>query len=200
VEKSPRKLVVKVPDREEITAAFEPYVAAVGRVVHAWNFLQEKLALIFAAMSGADHEIALAIWYSTENDRAQRQMFRAAINASPAKRWAATARDDLLWLLNRADELADAINNAIHVPCSAYTSDAGTEMAAAFHTGNPRARRLVGKHLIDEFLWCEEYAETLSRFAITTASALQDSRFEWPAKPGVPSRGRRRSLSGERKA
>jgi hypothetical protein len=39
--------------------AFDDYVAAVGRVSHAWNHLHEQFAELFAIVSAADQQVAL---------------------------------------------------------------------------------------------------------------------------------------------
>ena len=189
--------IITMPSEAEIRGAFDPYVTAIGRVAYAWNYLHEILGRLFAAVTGADPGIMLAVWYSTESDRTQREMLRAAIEA-----WAKTQRkspspdaySDLLWLINEANKLADARNNAVHAPCSIYTSEHGTEVGAAFHTGHARARRLWGKNLIDEFLWCEECAETLSVFGVGAVAAFAIERNAWPHKPQIPSRNKKRTF------
>ena len=183
------------PSDEERKAAFEAYTLAVGKVAHAWNYLHEKLGQLFVVVSGADRKIALAIWYSTDSDRAQRLMLRAAVAASGKDRWpsALLAPDDLKWLLDRADELAEQRNNVIHAPCSLYISP-GTpvrsELGASFLHGHPRARKLMGKKLLVEFDWCERFAETLSDFTQRVETGLAFSeRYPWPERPRLPTRG-----------
>ena len=98
-------------------------------------------------------------------------MLRAAVNANSG-RWdkLPKALDDLKWLRDRADELADHRNDAVHAPCSIYILDWGAEMGPAyFAAANPRvknlnAKNLKGKQLIAEFDWCEKYAWTLIGF------------------------------------
>jgi len=138
--------------------------------------------------------VALAIWYSTKSDRAQRDMLRAAFTGATPRRWKELpkALDDLKWLVDRVDEVAEERNNAIHAPCSLYirgSENGGSEMGAAFFNGNPRARNLKGKRLLAEFDWCERYAEALSRFTqeLETAIAFPD-RYPWPERPSRPAR------------
>jgi hypothetical protein len=190
-------VIVRPPTEERVRAAFEAYTLAVGKVAHAWNYLHEKLGQLFAVITGADREIALAVWYSTDNDRAQRNMLKAAVAATTAERWASfsKAADHIKWLLDRADEVAEYRNNAIHTPCSLYIGGGefgGSEMGASFFHGHPRAKKLVGKKLIIEFDWCERYAETLSRFAQKVETAIAfPSKYPWPDKPTPPVRNRR---------
>jgi hypothetical protein len=106
----PATRIVAIPPDTEIATVFLAYATAVGKVAHAWNYLQERLARIFVAITAIDHSIALAIWYSTENDRAQRSMLQAVIEVSPDDRWQSiseTVKDDLKWLLNNKNDLAD---------------------------------------------------------------------------------------------
>jgi hypothetical protein len=66
--------IVKWPSDEEWVTAFETYTLALGKVAHAWNYLHEKLARLFCVVVAADPAICLGIWYSTTNERAQRDM------------------------------------------------------------------------------------------------------------------------------
>jgi hypothetical protein len=173
---------------EDTIEAFDAYVAAVGKVAHAWNYLHERLGVLFVAVTGMERNVALSIWYSVKSDRAQRDMLKAAIDATNSERstkWP-EAPDDLKWLLERAEALAEARNNAVHAPCSLYIGGSGSEMGASFFDGNPRAKNLMGKELLVEFAWCERFAETLSRFAemLGTAIAFPD-RFPWPERPKI---------------
>jgi len=181
------------------TSAFEPYVAAVGRLNYAWNNLHETLSKLFVAIASPTlPNIILSVWHSTRSDRGQRDMLLAALVASPEDRWSPRLpgpRNALIWLVQRVDELAESRNDAVHTPCSVYASQDGeAEVAAAFFSANPRARKLTGKKLIDEFLWCEEYCEVLDIFASEALAALIDERRPWPDTPDLPTRGRKRSL------
>ena|SRR5258708_375181 len=94
--------------RLNLNEIFEPYVLALGKVAHAWNYLQEALALLFCTITGMDESIALAIWHSTTNDRTQREMLRAAIGASIDDRWSRLPSDDVLGT-HRGDDVAPSI-------------------------------------------------------------------------------------------
>jgi hypothetical protein len=116
-------------------------------------------------------------------------MLRAKVNATNSERSKTlpdAATDDLIWLLERADELADDRNNAVHAPCSVYISGSGSEMGAAFFNGHPRARKLEGIDLLVEFAWCATYAATLSRFTEMLAVAIAfPERYQWPQRPKI---------------
>jgi hypothetical protein len=203
----PKPDVVTWPSDEESVRVFEAYTLAVGKVAHAWNYLHEKLALLFCAVVRAeDRAVPLAIWYSTTNERAQRLMLRDAFEASRAPsvvlpkvanridRWEAfpKAASDFKWLDKSLDALSGARNNAIHAPCSLYVGggDAGgSVMGAAFLQGHPRAVEIRGKRILLEFDWCERYAETLTRFVTKVESAIvSNAGYPWPSRPTLPSR------------
>ena len=66
-----------------IKAKMEPYVTALGKVAHAWNYLQEALGQLFCAVTGLENDgTGEAIWHSLNSDRAQRDMLRAATLAT----------------------------------------------------------------------------------------------------------------------
>ena len=75
-----------------------------------------------------------------------------------------------------------------------YIGHKSIEFGATFASGHLRARRLMGKKLIEEFLWCEESAETLSGLGIGALSAFADERNAWPDRPYMPSREKKRTL------
>jgi hypothetical protein len=131
-----------ITDQEQ-THAFQQYALVVGRLSHAWNDLHLKLGELFASLIGADdEEVALAVWYSTENDRAQRNMLRATVEASRPDRWKETpkAPEEVKWVLDRVDnQLADARNNAIHAPCALYVG--GSRDGPMFAEMRPTSRR-----------------------------------------------------------
>jgi hypothetical protein len=60
---------------------------------------------------------------------------------------------------------------------------------------NPRAKNLIGKELLIEFAWCENYAENLSRFTQHLGAAIAfPDRYAWPEQPKILSR---ENFSGE---
>jgi hypothetical protein len=178
---------------------FVEYVSAVGRVAYAWNHLQESLGQIFAAVvPGSPHNVMLAIWYSEPNDRAQRRLLRAAVNAGALDRrplpFPKHAADDILWLLERADNLGFRRDQTIHAPCSMITDAEGTEMAAAFYHGNPLAKQLKGKKLLTEFAFSEWRAEQLIFYSQQIYEGLL--RGTWPSSKPALDRLPRRQPAG----
>jgi hypothetical protein len=194
--------VVKFPTDEDLHAAFGPYVAAIGKVVHAWNYLHEKLGQLFVVVVGTERAITLGIWYSTRSDRAQRNMLRAAVLASPGDRWKPrllTVREDMLWLLDQADSLAEQRNNAVHIPCAAATDEHGTEMVAAFFGSNPRVHKLRGIRLLDEFAWCERSAEILTRYTMGLETTITFDTYPCPRRPPLPTRRQAQPPKGKKR-
>ena len=52
-----------------VKAKMEPYVMALGKVAHAWNYLQEALGQLFCAVTGLENDnTGQAIWHSVAND------------------------------------------------------------------------------------------------------------------------------------
>jgi hypothetical protein len=176
--------------RDAVDAKMEPYVMALGKVAHAWNYLQEALGQLFCAVTGLEEmNIGTAIWHSTTNDRAQREMLRAAVNATSHKRLTADlpkAKEDLIWLLNQADKVAEQRNNAIHAPMSVSISGREIELTPAFYYGNPRAHKLMGRDILTEFAWYEHCADTLTLFAREARQAIGRASAPWPGRPQLP--------------
>jgi len=183
--------------RDGAQEAFEAYALALGQVAYTWNYLQDELGQLFVVVTGMDDRTALSVWYSSDNDRVQRNMLKAAILASNKDRWLPrfqTARDDMLWLVHQANALSDQRNNAIHAPTTMVTMHAGREMVAsisAYINGHPRARRLWGKRLLTEFSWCAQTADTLSAFTRQATQALRNELMPWPDRPALPARGQK---------
>ena len=193
---------IRSPTEEQIKATWEPYVAALGKVAHAWNYLQEALGHLFTQVTGFGSKIPYAIWYSSNNDRTQRQMLRAAIEALPEDHWGSRlprARDDIIWLIDEADKVANKRNDAIHAPCSITISARGFEITPEYFFGNPRARSLKKKNILKEFAWYELSAETLTRFARDATTAIASKQGAWPGRPRMPTPGQGQSHREEKK-
>ncbi len=196
--------ITSMPSADVIAQKFSEYVAALGKVAHAWNYLQERLGQLFVAiLPTSPHNVLLAIWYSEPNDRAQRRMLRAAINAGALKLHGAAellpqnANEDILWLLKEADDLSVRRDQAVHAPCMIATGAEGTEMAAAFFHGHPLADQLRGKKLLYEFDLSEWRAEALSRYAMQIENRLmRDGKIPWPDKRPSLSRELHRQQRG----
>ena len=183
--------VIKAPPPDRIEKVFEPYAREVGKLVAAWNQLQERLGELFSTIVSKDHPgIALAVWYSTQSDRTQREMLRGAKEASAAAGLLnERAASDIKWLLDRSEELAHQRNDALHAPVAFYTDQDGTKLMTEYFFGNPRASNLKDKNLSDEFSWYEKKATCLSGFALRCSICLRNADFPWIERPQLPNRG-----------
>ncbi|CAN7771373.1 hypothetical protein LJR245_007552 [Rhizobium leguminosarum] len=188
-----------LPTCEEGAANLKEYTEAVGKVVQSSNYLQEKLALLLAAILQTDLTVTLAMWYSTDNDRIQRNFLRAAASAAKSERWNGPpyARKDILWLLHEADTLASMRSLAVNAPCSLYIAgpkEEYLELGPAFFQGHPRLddqkNKIFGSSIFIEFDYYERFANTLSVFAIEIQSKLLslESATPWPVRPKLPGR------------
>jgi hypothetical protein len=127
---------VTLPTGEKRQEAIDAYTRAVGRVSGAWNYLHGTLGELFAVVIGGDAELVIAKWRLLANDRAQRKKLRAAINAACPERWkqTPTAPADLLWVLERVDELSIVRNDAIYAPVMLHIGAEIVEVNVALHT------------------------------------------------------------------
>ena len=199
------RYVAKAPRLEDAERAFDLYVQEVGRVVYAWNLLHEHLGALFArVVGGHDSKVTMAVWYSPTNDRAQRDLLRSAVtaaNSDPAwKRLPEMARTDLLWALDRINELGSKRDDAIHAPTELDASILKEgEMAAAILSGHRRVKNLVGKNLLTEFDFLENYAHVLRRFIQQATNALNADNPTWPERPKPPDRQPKKALLARRR-
>ena len=196
---------IRYPTDSEVRIVFADYVAAVGRVAHAWNYLHETLGRLFVRIVGGhSREVTAAIWYSPFSDRAQREMLKEALSAcgsdSAWQRLPEHARTDLFWLLEQANKLGFRRDDAVHAPCILITSVEGTEMGSSVLSGHRRARNLVGKDILTEFDWLERYIEGLNRFTGWATEALTIGNPTWPERPSPPDRRAKKNLQSARQS
>jgi hypothetical protein len=185
----PPRRTVRMPTEEERETAFAAYALAVGRVAYAWNFLHGALGQLFVLVNGAERQIALAVWYSTESDRGQRRMLQAAAEASTDDRWpiAVKAKGDIEWMVKETNKLAEHRNTAVHAAAALHVGVDGVEMGPNFWNGSPRAARLLGKKLLAEFEWCEQCVREMTWFVNKAETALAfPETYPWPERPDLP--------------
>jgi hypothetical protein len=185
--------MTKRPTEKQLDKAFAPLALEIGKLNRAWNMLHEHLGSLFAhIVNNSNLSIPLAVWYSTPSDRSQREMLRAAINAFGALdvQKHPTAKDDIKWLLNQCDPLADRRNDALHAPLVITSTDSRKiiEILPHYFLGNPRARKLKDKNILDQVRRYRTMAETLRDYALSLWFHLgqQDS---WPQRPLMPTLG-----------
>jgi hypothetical protein len=173
--------------------AFLPVAREIGYLAHSWNSLHEQLGVIFAYMIlPATITIPLAIWYSTNNDRSQREMLRAANRAWVVRNKSKFQKmsNELVWLLNEADKLADKRNDALHAPLSILMDTSTFEfwVEPNYFWGNPRARKLEGKDLRLEFKKYRAQIRCLNDYAVRIHLHLA-SLTPLPERPSLPTDG-----------
>jgi hypothetical protein len=103
--------------------------------------------------------------------------------------------DDAKWLINRADELSHARNDALHAPLYDISKvplqyPIPTEPISPNRWRfNPRAISLARRrNLLDEFNYCRDTAIVLADYANEINRALINTQRPWPDKPQLPTR------------
>ena len=189
--------------QRRLAQAFRPIAAEVGWISYEWNRLHEALGQLFALIiphkGTIPHEMGFAIWYTTTNERAQREMLKAAVKI-------AHAQDDLSrqpvygeieWILNQVNALAGRRNNAIHAPFAFvhHTDTDAVEIIPDIWFGHPRASELKDATLHDEFRWYRDHLSKLATHAgwLAFNFAFDPDIFPLPKRPVLPPRGHYRS-------
>lgn len=156
---------------DEMDALLAPLEQAIGRLVVNWGTLHDDLAVLFAAVMGLypnGMHIALAAWQSHSNDRAQREMLRAAAIArfNPANQRPSVDPflKEIEWLLNQCDRAAEPRNNIVHASYTLSHTENGPETSSSDFFGNRRSKNLVGKDLVGEAVRCSDTSRALSVF------------------------------------
>jgi hypothetical protein len=185
---------------EHFRQAFAPYIAAVGSVIDASNKLQQGISFLFLAVTGMSQQIGLAMWYSIQNDRTQRSMLSAAIDAIPDEEWekrSPSATADLKWFLDTANDLAECRNSAAHMPVSLAVADNKLVAIPVYFFGNPRAVKLKDADIVAEFIWCRDCAKELLEFCGKLETAISHPPYPWPERPALPVPLQRSSPRGQ---
>jgi hypothetical protein len=194
-----------LPSDSVLNATWAPYIVSLGEVAHGWNHLQEEIGKLFCLVSDLSNSMGMSIWHSSKSDRAQRDMLEGALSARISdEEWSEKypkAVDDIRWLLCRVNGVADQRNDAIHAPCSLGIEGDELEIMPIVFFGNPRARKLCGKDILNEFGWYVKCAGTLKAFTREIESALMEPRglYPWPERPHLPTLEPSRRHKGQRR-
>jgi hypothetical protein len=180
--------IIRPPGQEQLQRKFKPYAVELGLLVYSWNRLQDKLLSLFWAVLGTPSaSVPQAIWHAILSDRAQRQMLLAASRVAPLRN--ERARADIKWIIDHVERFEDKRNDAIHSPLTFMTDHTGTALASAWISGNPRAKKLRDKNLLNEFRWYSETAAVLGSFAQRIYFRLKIETLDeepWPERPQLP--------------
>jgi hypothetical protein len=182
------RIIVR-PTAEGLARKFKPYAVELGYLVYSWGRLQEVLGRLFWVLSGISNgHHALAIWYAVPSDRTQREMLRALVESKHSSRLNEypRAKADLIWMINRANSLADQRNDAIHSPFILIVNYRSTKLRSAHLDGHPRAIKLKDKDLKVEFRHYADSVDVLSLFGEAALRSLRKVDPAWPDRPLLP--------------
>lgn len=194
----------------------KPCVSAIGRLSLAWNALHEQLVAIFHVLLdrgirkldeyGMEDDVderPIKLWNSAKFDRPKRELLRVVIETVTDEERASFPKlvDDLTWLLQRADWLEDARNDAVHSPLlyigatKAMREAFGIIIMPNLLYGNPHSAKLAKKGLLNEFRWCRDTVLALRDSAnlISGSLALGTALLLWPDRPFLPNRGEKKA-------
>ncbi len=158
------------PTDDELEKLLEPTAMELGKLVFAYNRMQDKLGLLYWAILGKEHsKLAAKNWHEQRSDGLQRKLLReaAATKIWPEDFVATNIQQDIEWLLDEAKIMGEQRNDAMHASYVMLTNELGSVPASNFFSGNPRAKNLAGKNLLTEFLRYRKRAEALAGYART---------------------------------
>jgi hypothetical protein len=185
------KLITPKQREREKARVFRPLAIELGWIVYEWNRLHAAMGELFADVvskgnPGLGLSIGLSIWNSlTTNERAQRDMLRAAVDAA----WPGSSKprdhQDISWILNKVNALAGRRNVAIHSPLVFLINQlsGSIEISPLHFFGNPRAAELKGKSLLEEYRWYRDHLSKLADFALPLHYAIMFPEHAWPDRP-----------------
>ncbi len=183
--------ILTFKSEEEYEKILEPYALEIGKLVFSWNRMQEKFGKLYWAVLGKESGAeADEKWNSLYSDREQRKLLRGAAikKVWPETQSSPTKLEDIEWLLDQAETLAEKRNDAVHASYVMLTDGEGTRTVANSFSGNRRAKNLEGKELLQEFPQYRVCAERLAQYAQIMQYHLNfPSQYpEWPARPILP--------------
>lgn len=167
----------------------EKHATKTGHTIRLWNLLQDTMGNIFAEIAlPSNHDMAYAIWYSQENDRAQRKMLKAAALVEFGDK--SKIYKELKWICDRADSLAEDRNNVVHVSYSSNLDSTGQfiEYAPSSRRGHSRAEQMKDKDVFAKLDTVQKHCQDLFGYLIHLAPiiAFPDQQQTWPERPSLP--------------
>lgn len=134
-----------------LNETLDQYAEKIGHVAMSWSRMQEHLGQLFAYLVSPLHPMrGWAAWHAIASDLAQRAMLAAVVRETyedPKD----PMRVEIEWMLGRIAALLDNRNGAVHVAFQMGIGDTEVTMVPIDQTGNPRAKKLAGRELRDDF-------------------------------------------------
>lgn len=190
-----------MPASERYTsAAYRPYVMAIGQIALAWNDLHESIGVLFNSITTiATDDKVQAAFQAIDSDRLKRKMLKAAFSQLDAKeiRLNPTAVDDIKWACGQIDALEEARNNAIHSPLHMFVFSREFNLPHGVLPndvyGNTRAAKLRNKDLLTEYRYVRDATIVLRDFidGIEESWNWTYRRSSAPVRPQLPNRGQK---------
>jgi tRNA A-37 threonylcarbamoyl transferase component Bud32 len=143
--------------------------------------------------------VGMSVWHATYNDRTQRDMLSAAVNALPKEYLRERIADEIRWLLTESEKLAERRNTALHSPLVFVIYADHYELMPMHFFGNPRAKKLAKKDLLKEFTWYRGCAAALAHYAELLHYALCFDNYALPDRPQLPSLGQSQTRTRPRR-
>lgn len=177
----------KYPHRNFRDESFESIALALGQVALAWNDLHLSLSGLFGTVVHIGNGVMSgAIWNSLHSDKAQRDMLQAAITTNAlGYELKNKTREEILWVLNRSQKLANDRNNALHVP---LVRAAEGEVVSFFGLGNQRALNLKDNNLERLFSCVYEDIMILSGYVDGIEESIRRPQIDFPIRPRLTNR------------
>ena len=182
-----------VPSLPYTHRAFRPYAIALGELALAWNDLHVSLSLLFSTLLGAGNiGPSQAVWQNIASDRMQRNVLSALASElfdryeTSGTRSKDRRREEIKWLCDRATDLEDFRNDALHSPLWGLSKPEGPYIAPVTGLGHIRASKLLGTNLLIEFRLCRDAITSLRNYAMEVDQCLTKGGT-WPKRPRLPS-------------
>lgn len=196
---------VRKKARNYTSKSFRPYAMATGQSVLVWNDLHEMLAFIYWVFQHYDDKV-LSAWNAARLDQNKRKPLVTAIAKMRTTSKAEYIRDDLRWLVEQIDDVAEIRNDTVHAPLifieptdawALFGRNGGVTPLTTFD--NRRAQNLGAKpELLEEFRWYRDGFTVLRDYALAIGAGLSNDDAPWPDRPACPKPKSRKRTSPRR--
>jgi hypothetical protein len=123
------------------------------------------------------------------SDRIQREMLRASLEARYADTTSKPREyEEIIWVLNQLQSLAGKRNTALHLPIIFVNdliarTENDIEIMPHYFFGNPHAKQLRGKDLIQEIRWYRDHISKLAEYAGCLHYSVAFPDYTLPDRP-----------------